>query len=201
MTPGEINKTIGNIDLYLLDQLLKGRITPEMKILDAGCGEGRNLHYFIKNGFQYLYGVDPNPTAIQMLQMIAKHISKEQFICSNIEEMPFISPVFDYIICNAVLHFSNGHAHFDQLFGQLISVLKPHGQIFIRMTSTQSMEKAIPQGEGLFKLPDGSQRYLLDIARMPSLMKRYGLKLIEPIKSLHVQDQRTMTTLVLQKEQ
>ena len=199
MTPAEINKTIGNIDLYLLDQLLKGHITANMKILDAGCGEGRNLHYFIKNGYPHLYGVDPNPTAIQMLQMIAKHIPKEQFICSNIEEMPFITPVFDYIICNAVLHFSDGHAHFDQLFGQLISVLKVQGQIFIRMTSNHGMEKALPLGDGLFNLPDGSQRYLLDMARISSMMEQYGLKLVEPAKSLHVHNQRTMTTLVFQK--
>ena len=199
MTPAEINKTIGNIDIYLLDQLLKGRVTPEMKILDAGCGEGRNLHYFIKNGYPHLYGVDPNPTAIQMLQMIAKHIPKEQFICSSIEEMPFITPVFDYIICNAVLHFSKGRNHFNQLFGQLISVLKPQGQIFIRMTSNHSMEQAVSLGDGLFKLPDGSQVYLLDIAHIPSLTEEYDLKLVEPVKSLHVHSQRTMTTLVFQK--
>jgi SAM-dependent methyltransferase len=201
MTSAEINKTIGNIDLYLLDQLLKGRITPEMRILDAGCGEGRNLYYFIKNGYQHLYGVDPNPTAIQMLQMTAKHIPKEHFIMTNIEDMPFITPVFDYVICNAVLHFANSEEHFDQLFAQLIKVIKPNGQLFIRMTSTHHMEDAIPLGDGIFKLPDGSQQYLLDIDKLSRLLANYKLQLIEPVKSLYVHEQRSMTTLVLQKEE
>jgi SAM-dependent methyltransferase len=200
MIVSEINKTIGNIDIYLLDQLLKGRITPDMKILDAGSGEGRNLYYFIKNGYQHLYGVDSNPTAIQMLQMTANHIPKENFICSSIEEMPFITPVFDYVICNAVLHFAESHQHFENLFAQLVKVLKPSGQLFIRMTSNLQMEEAIALGNGLFNLPDGSQRYLLETAAIPSLLSSHHMKLVEPIKSLHVHNQRTMTTLVLQKE-
>ena len=200
MTLEEINQTIGNIDLYLLDQILKGCITPDMKILDAGSGEGRNLHYFIKNDYQHVYGIDPNPTAIQMLQIIGKRIPKEHFVCSSIEEMPFITPMFDYIICNAVLHFAQGEAHFNELFTQLVKVLKPKGQLFIRMTSNQSMSNAIPLGDGLFKLPDGSKRYLLDIASISTLLDKHNIKLIEPIKSLYVHEQRTMTTLVLQKE-
>ena len=200
MTLEEINQTIGNIDLYLLDQILKGCITPDMKILDAGSGEGRNLHYFIKNDYQHVYGIDPNPTAIQMLQIIGKRIPKEHFVCSSIEEMPFITPMFDYIICNAVLHFAQGEAHFNELFTQLVKVLKPKGQLFIRMTSNQSMSNAIPLGDGLFKLPDGSKRYLLDIASISTLLDKHNIKLIEPVKSLYVHEQRTMTTLVLQKE-
>jgi tellurite methyltransferase len=200
MTTAEINQTIGNIDIYLLDQLLKGRITPEMKILDAGSGEGRNLYYFIKNGYKNIYGIDPNPTAIQMLQMTAKHIPKEHFICSNIEEMPFITPVFDYVICNAVLHFANGIAQFNQLLSQLVKVLKPKGQLFIRMTSNHHMQDAIPLGDNKFKLPDGSQRLLLDIDSTPKLLADHSLQLVEPIKTVYVHNQRSMTNLILMKE-
>jgi SAM-dependent methyltransferase len=200
MTPTEINQTIGNIDIYLLDQLLKGRITQEMKILDAGSGEGRNLHYFIKNSYQHLYGIDPNPTAIQMLQMIAKYIPKEHFICTSIEEMPFITPIFDYVICNAVLHFANDQKHFEQLFTQIVKVLKPEGQLFIRMTSNHHMSEAQSLGEGIFNLPDGSKRYLLDIASIPQLLESHNLKQLEPIKTVHVHNQRSMTTLVLKKD-
>ena len=199
MTPAEINQTIGNIDIYLLDQLLKGRITPEMKILDAGCGEGRNLYYFIKNGYSNIYGIDPNPTAIQMLQMTAKHIPKENFICSDIESMSFINPMFDYVICNAVLHFATSHEHFNQLFAKLVKVLKSDGQLFIRMTSDHAMNKAQLIENGVFKLPDGSNRYLLQIDTLSSLLDQYDLELVEPIKSLHVHEHRSMTTLVLKK--
>ena len=35
----------GNIDIYLFDQLLRARLRPGMRVLDAGCGGGRNLVY------------------------------------------------------------------------------------------------------------------------------------------------------------
>ncbi len=34
----DLQKQFGGIDIYLFDQLLKGRITAEMRVLDAGCG-------------------------------------------------------------------------------------------------------------------------------------------------------------------
>ena len=48
----ELNHLLGNIDIYLLDQILKDRFKKSFKILDAGCGEGRNLIYFVRNGFK-----------------------------------------------------------------------------------------------------------------------------------------------------
>ncbi len=36
----DLNKEIGNIDIYLLDQILKGRYQQTHRILDAGCGFG-----------------------------------------------------------------------------------------------------------------------------------------------------------------
>src|SRR5690606_35388249 len=71
-----LNKLLGNIDIYLLDQVLKGRFTREMKILDAGCGEGRNTVYFLKEGFQ-IFGVDHNPVAIQMARIQAQTIRQD----------------------------------------------------------------------------------------------------------------------------
>ena len=61
----ELNKLVGNVDIYLLDHILKGTFEGKIKLLDAGCGEGRNLKYFINNGFD-IYGVDSNPMAIKM---------------------------------------------------------------------------------------------------------------------------------------
>ena len=38
----------GSIDIYVFDQLLRGRITPGMRVFDAGCGGGRNLVYLLR---------------------------------------------------------------------------------------------------------------------------------------------------------
>ena len=52
MTPRlNLQEWFGQIDIYLFDQLLKGRLTPRMRMLDAGCGGGRNLIYFLREGY------------------------------------------------------------------------------------------------------------------------------------------------------
>lgn len=45
------------MDLYLMDAILKGWIPQGGKVLDLGCGAGRNAIYFFREGYEYT-GVD-----------------------------------------------------------------------------------------------------------------------------------------------
>jgi hypothetical protein len=47
----DLRREFGEIDIYLFDQLHRGRITSGMTVLDAGCGHGRNLVYLMRRGF------------------------------------------------------------------------------------------------------------------------------------------------------
>jgi tellurite methyltransferase len=44
----DLQEQFGPIDIYLFDQLLRGRIARGMRVLDAGCGYGRNLVYLLR---------------------------------------------------------------------------------------------------------------------------------------------------------
>jgi len=57
-----------------------------------------------------------------------------------------------------------------------------------------------PLSDGRFLLPDGSQRYLVDEARLLGLTENLAGRLLDPIKTTIVQNQRCMTTWVVQKE-
>lgn len=198
MTVEELNKELGNVDLYLLDQLLKGKITKELKILDAGCGEGRNLVYFLNNGFD-IYGVDKNPIAIKMLRMSAASYEPERFMESTIEGMIFPPNVFDYIISSAVLHFAKNHEHFNVLIKAMVDVLKPKGTLFVRMTTDLGLNQIKPTESGVYDLPDGSQRYLFAADKLDSFLKKHGLSLLEPVKSVVVHQQRSMGVMLFIK--
>lgn len=204
MTYQELNKELGNIDIYLLDALLKGRFKPGMRILDAGCGEGRNLQWFIKNNFD-VWGCDQNPSAIKMLQYVARSLNpqfdKNRFLITSVEELPFPNNMFDAVICNAVLHFAENEKQFKTMWSQLYRALKPGGILFIRMTSSFGMEEeeCTETAEGKFLLPDGSLRFLLNKEILSQLMNEFPCQLLEPIKSVLVHNARSMTTLVLEK--
>ena len=198
-----VNEFFGDIDIYLFDQILKNRFTPEMKILDAGCGGGRNLVYFLRSGFD-VFGVDRNADAIeyvrQIAQMIAPEISPENFQISSVEKMPFADETFDWVLSSAVLHFADDETQFNKMLQEMRRVLKPSGTFFARLASSIGIENRIEKvSERRYLLPDGSERFLVDEEMLIAATEKFGAAFIEPIKTTNVQNLRCMTTWVVRK--
>lgn len=199
----ELNHLLGNIDIYLLDQILKGRFESHFKILDAGSGEGRNLIYFVRENYQ-VYGFDRDLDSIQMLKHIVKSINRayplDRFITGNVEQMPYEDHEFDAIISSAVLHFAEDKDHFMKMIGEIVRVLKPDGTLFLRMATDVGMKNHIKSmGNGRYFLPDGSVRFLLTKELLGEFMDFHSFSFIEPFKTVIVDDKRCMSTLVLRK--
>lgn len=197
----EVNQYFGNLDIYLLDQILKGRFHQSMKVLDAGCGEGRNLMYFLNSGFD-VYGIDQNPQAIGILKFLAAskrpELDEQHFVVGDIAVLPFEPSSFDLIIASAVLHFARNHHHFKKMFQELTRCLRPAGILFIRMTSNIGLSSPPEDlGEGRFALLDGTERYLLQKPLLDELMQQHKLEFIEPLKTVNVSDKRSMSTIIL----
>lgn len=203
MQIAELNRLLGNIDIYLLDQILKGRFTPDMKILDAGCGEGRNAVYFINSGFQ-VFGIDENELAIQYIRYVSKTLKPEydaqRFQIGKLEEIPFHTSAFDAVICSAVLHFAADETNFWQMMDEMIRVLKPGGILWFRMTTAFGGMKEESQelGGGKYLLPDGSERFLITQEHVDKMQEK-GLRFLEVPKSVLVHGQRTMGVFVFEK--
>lgn len=198
-----IQEQFGQIDIYLFDQLLKGRIAPGMRILDAGCGSGRNLVYFLREGYE-VYAADLDVRAVESVRAVARRFApglpESNFLVAAVEEMPFGDAFADVVICNTVLHFARDDAHFESMLRGAWRVLKRGGLFFCRLGSSIGMEGQIEQIEGRrHKSPDGSERYLVDEALLGALTERLGGELADPLKTTVVQNQRAMTTWVLRK--
>lgn len=193
-----ITEFIGSTDIYLLDQIMKDRYKPDDLVLDAGCGYGRNLHWFLANNIN-VYGVDQDPGAIAELRL--RHPARaERFSQSGVDKLPFEEGRFDHIISSAVLHFAKDTTHFHQMMAEMTRVLKPSGSLFIRMTSDIGIEdKVQPFGGGVYLIPDGSRRFLLTRSLLKEVLKKNGLTLLEPLKTVNVNDVRCMSTLILGK--
>ena len=124
-------KALGGVDIYVIDQILKGRYNTGQKILDAGCGEGRNLKWFYQNDFE-LYGIDVDVDFLAFAKAEYPKF-KDNFITGNLDELPYDQNSFDHILCCAVLHFAQSETQFTAMLTQLIRVLKPGGTLLIRM--------------------------------------------------------------------
>jgi SAM-dependent methyltransferase len=187
-----LQEQFGPIDIYLFDQLLKGRIAPGMRILDAGCGSGRNLVYLLREGYE-VYGVDQDPRA-------AAFLPEGRFRNESIESMSFPDAFADVVISSAVLHFARDDRHFRAMLDGTWRVLKPGGLLFCRLASSIGIESQIVSIAGRrFHLPDGSERYLVDEKLLCDLTEELGGRLLDPLKTTVVQNQRSMTTWVVEK--
>ena len=195
----QIAQLLGNTDIYLIDQIMKGRYGSADIILDAGAGGGRNLQWFVQQGFD-VYGTDRDPVAVDALKQSYPGLASDRFQVAALESMPFQDAFFHHIICSAVLHFADNEAHFAQMFREMARVLRPEGSIFIRMTTDKGVENSIiPLGRGRFHLADGSDRFLLTRKTLDDLMQELRLRLLEPFKTVLVEDMRSMAVLVLEK--
>lgn len=191
---------LGETDIYLLDQIMKGRYEFKQTILDAGCGNGRNLHWFLQNDFT-VYGIDSDVERIKGLISRNPGLPAGSFFSTTLESTPFPDNHFDHIICSAVLHFAKNVEHFNLMFTELLRVLKPGGSLFIRMASDIGIEDNIqPVSEAVYHIPDGSTRFLLTRSFLKTCMQQKNLSFIEPLKTVNVNDIRCMSTLVLQND-
>ncbi len=203
MSGGLLFDQFGHIDIYLFDQLLRGRIAAGMRVVDAGCGTGRNLVYLLREGYD-VYATDQDPQAVAAVRALAAalapQLSADHFRVEPVEQSSFADASVDVVISNAVLHFARDHAHFDAMVKEMWRVLKPGGLFFARLASSIGMaDRMQPLGDGRHQMPDGSERYLVDEAKLMATTWRLGGRQLDPLKTTIVQDQRCMTTWVLER--
>jgi SAM-dependent methyltransferase len=199
----KLQEWFGQIDIYLFDQLLKGRFTPQMKVLDAGCGGGRNLIYFLRSGYE-VCGVDQSGEAIAHVRSLAFALNPQSaatnFRVEPVEAMSFADASFEVVISSAVLHFARDEAHWQSMMREMWRVLKRGGIFFARLASSVGIEKQLEHLEGRrYHLLDGSDRFLVDDEMLLAMTTSLGGELLEPLKTVVVQNMRAMATWVVRK--
>jgi tellurite methyltransferase len=194
-----LQEQFGGIDIYLFDQLLRGNISKGMTIFDAGCGTGRNIVYLLREGYD-VFGVDPDPRAIDAVRRLASHEHADRFRVEPVEAHSFPDRFADVVIINTVLHFARDDDHFHAMLDGCWRTLKPGGLFFCRLASTIGAEGLVRHlHDRWYAMADGTERYLVDEAMLMQATKGLGAQLVDPIKTTVVQNQRSMTTWVLRK--
>lgn len=198
----ELREQFGDIDIYLFDQLLRGRFDRRQRVLDAGCGDGRNLPYFLAHGFE-VHAIDGDAAAVArvaaLVARVAPHLPATNVRLGVIEQLPWPDASMDAILASAVLHFARDASHFDAMVREMWRVLGPGGLFFTRLATSIGLETHLPARVGRVPLPDGTVRFVVDAETLLDLTARLGGHLLDPLKTTNVQDQRCMTTWVVEK--
>lgn len=198
----ELRTAFGEIDIYLFDQLLRGRFDRRRRVLDAGCGAGRNLPYFLQHGFD-VRAVDADAAAIRAVHELATSLNPglplEQIRHGSLASLPWENGSTDAVICSAVLHFARDEAEFTAMLEEMWRVLAPGGLFFARLATSIGLERHLPSTTGRMRLPDGSERFVVDEATLLTWTSKLGGTLVDPLKTTNVQNSRCMTTWVIEK--
>jgi len=205
LTPADLRNALGGIDIYLFDQLLRGRIEPGCRIMDAGCGGGRNVIYFLQAGYD-VSAIDADPAAVESVRALAArlapHLGADRFRAEALAHSSFPDACADVVISSAVLHFAADEADFLAMLRGSWRLVAPGGLFFARLASSIGIEnqvRAHSPGSRRCRLPDGSDRYLVDAALLRALTAELGGRFLDPIKTTVVDGERSMTTWVITK--
>jgi SAM-dependent methyltransferase len=196
-----VQEQFGQIDIYVFDQILRGNIAPGMRVLDAGCGYGRNLVHLLREGCE-IFALDADTDGVEHVRQLSASLRTglvaENFQVGCIEQMPFPNGFADVVICNSVLHFARDEQHFRSMLAELWRVLRPGGMLFCRLGSRIGMDFERVRGN-VFVVGDGSEWFLVDEEMLLELTEEMNGVLVDPLKTTIVQDYRCMTTWVLRK--
>jgi tellurite methyltransferase len=199
--PLNIQEQFGQIDIYVFDQILRGNIVPGMRVLDAGCGYGRNLVHLLREGCE-IFALDESREAVEHVRSLSASLQtglpSENFQVGCIERIPFPDSSVDVVLCNSVLHFARDEVHFKAMLAEMWRVLRPGGMLFSRLGSRIGMDFE-PAGGNRYVIGDGSVWYLVDEEMLLELTEEMNAILVDPLKTTIVQDYRCMTTWVLRK--
>jgi tellurite methyltransferase len=85
------------------------------------------------------------------------------------------------------------------MMDEMWRVLAPGGLFFARLASSIGLESLVPETLGRMRLPDGSQRFVVDEQFLLDTTHDLRGTLLDPLKTTNVQNMRCMTTWVIQK--
>lgn len=181
-------ESLRQVDIYLIDQLLRGQIKSGDRVLDAGCGVGRNISALLSFGCN-VYGFDECPRAVMECQSRFDSEIRDHFKVGLLERPPFQGDLFDVVICNAVLHFAHDRDHFMEMTQACWDHLEPGGLFFSRLSTKIAWPDEAPP----------CFAYLASECDLLDCEKRWGATRVDPLKTTLVERKRTMTTWVLRK--
>jgi tellurite methyltransferase len=198
----DLRRQLGDIDIYLFDQILRGRFDGRHRLLDVGCGGGRNLIWFLRNGYD-VFAIDGDAAAVSAVHELASRLAPS-LPASNIRQgaldaLPWPDASMDAVLSSAVLHFATDEDHFERMIEELWRVLRPGGLLFARLASSIGIEHLLNRTYGRVRLPDSSDRFVVSAQVILDWTERLGASLVDPIKTTNVQELRCMTTWCLEK--
>lgn len=149
---------------------------PHKKIMDIGCGNGRDSILFVKNGLNVI-GVDASQTAIDKLN--EDYYENALFVCDDFVTCKALYQVqYDYFYSRWTMHAISEHQE-NELLKNITSCIRPAGLLFIEARSIH--DELFGCGEKISEyeyIYDEHYRRFIDRERLTYKLKGLGYDII-----------------------
>lgn len=168
----------------LFAQDVKKRMKSGAKLLDVGCGNGRDSVYFLREADLYVTGIDISDKAIAILNEKLKEHPKALFVCDDFTCSETIyAQQYDYIYSRFSLHAINANQE-DVFLSNAYKALKDGGMLFVEVRSVNDSlyGQGIKAGEDEY-INNGHYRRFIRREQLEQRMEQKGFEIIESIEN------------------
>lgn len=150
------------------------------KVLDLGCGAGRNTKMLIKLGFD-TFSCDKYKKMVEETRKQIKKFNKansHKVLICDMSELPYQNSFFDLILCHGVFHNASSIKDFRKAVSECSRVLKPGGRLcFNFFTSKYIAEdfREINRVQKTFSTKEGLIMTLISVENFLSIAAQYDL--------------------------
>ena len=113
-------------DMQMVYQPFLSLVKPQGRILDLGCGSGRDSNYFIRRGYQ-VTALDGSPT----LARLASDYIGQEVICGRIEELAYEREYDGIWACASLVHMEK--KYMPEMLGKVKRALKDDGILYVSL--------------------------------------------------------------------
>lgn len=123
----------GSVSYSLMDRWKLNAGDKKPRVLDLGCGMGRNSLKLSQNGLE-TYGLDIDEMPLAVAKSNANRMAEQiTYVQGDMRCMPFASNFFDAVFADNILSLTS-HNGLVQTIDEIHRVLKPHGEAFMVFT-------------------------------------------------------------------
>ncbi len=160
------------------------------RILDAGCGMGRNSYWCLEWGAASLVGCDHDLRSVEAARETLKKFSNVELSQLDLEDLPWQNE-FDFIFSIGVVHHTK---HPDIVMKELYEALKPGGEVLLWVYSSVGYE-------GVLKILNPIRKYitshmnlrLLHVVTYLCSIPLYAWIHLFPVKKPYFQQMKTFS--------
>lgn len=175
-----INQPISPYWMELFGQI-KNR--SEKRVLDLGCGGGRNLEMLAMLGFE-VYGCDMYKQMVEASKNRLINIGYEEKLLENhiiqaqMDILPYKSGYFDIVLSHGVYHNAVSFAEFEKAIEETSRVLKKNGRLFFNLFSSNYIAgdyKKVSDNDHLFTTEKKLCMILVSKEEFVEITRKYNL--------------------------